>query len=373
MKKTTLQRLIRTFLLIFCSFSLASCELSVATSTPQKGVERQVSVQTCRLNLQLFVRQGTNLNYSVLGKVDFSSQRSGGSLSGHLLEESGVNHPIYFSSTGPDIHFILELEKGRVFGVGMMDNSARDCLGSGGGTLSGPVLGDLGDWRGEWVPTTISKTITEIPRTPYQEPAPSWSLPNPPSFVLILLGIFVLFIAFKFFQVIAPFKYMNARKGLNPTLRRVEHNPGTESRVGREPVAEYQVVYTAADHVFDLSFEIEKASQYLGDFGVLVAKTLDEKLGQTVALEMWLFDMQGSQTTTKILVSDFCYHDEALRSELEKKGDAVLLQPEEIITLETSALTAKAKILQVEYENSPQPQRVFKTVVMKIRVWTNVP
>jgi hypothetical protein len=172
--------------------------------------------------------------------------------------------------------------------------------------------------------------------------------------------------------LLMPFKKARWPKGKasNSTLHRTDLGARPKAGAGAEPLAEYLATYTADDKLFDLSFQIEKSADYLGECGLSVAKTTGTPSNQATALEIWLFDARSSQTLSKILMSEFCYSQETLREELEKKGQTMPIRLEEIVTLETSELIAKARIEQVEYEvNDPHPKNAFKTVVIKIRVW----
>jgi len=82
-----------------------------------------------------------------------------------FVEENGLAHPSSFSFDGQAVHFMVDTEEGPIFATGIMESNLVTCSGSGGGTLSGPLVGDLGDWRGEWAATAIP--------TPLVQPSPS--------------------------------------------------------------------------------------------------------------------------------------------------------------------------------------------------------
>jgi len=353
---------IRFFLIIICVILLPSCTRKASPS----------STATCKLNLNILIHRESNIDYTISGQVMFGNS-TWNSFEGDFIEENGASHPISFYFDGPAIHFILVNAQGRIFGMGMMESSLTTCFGSGGGTLSGPAQGDLGDWRGEWV-----QDKKEIPELQEEQDSLPWDtlryLCN--GFPFAAIGLLVAYLLFRMF---APYKLQtlfskglsSTRKTSNTSLRKVNQDPKQKSGASRRPIAEYLATYTINDNLFDLSFEVENSGQYLGDCGVTVAKTSSIQPGQVAALEFWLFDMHDPKTTAaKILVSDFCYNQEDLRSELEQKGSVVLIQPEEIIELATKGLIAKAKVLQVEYDSdSPKPNSVFKKVVIRIGVW----
>lgn len=353
---------IRFFLIITCVILLASCTRSAAPS----------STATCKLNLNILIHQESNIDYAISGLVMFGNS-TWSSFKGDFIEENGISHPISFYFDGLAIHFILENAQGRIFGTGMMESSLASCFGSGGGTLSGPAQGDLGDWRGEWV-----QDKKEIPEPQEEQDSLQWDTLRYLciGFPFAAIGLLV---AYLLFRVFAPYKLQtlfskglsSTRKTSDTSLRKVNQDSKQKSGGSRRPIAEYLVTYTTDDKLFDLSFEIEKSAQYLGDCGVTVAKTPSTLPGQVAALEFWLFDVQDPKTTAaKILMSDFCYSQQDLRSELEQKGSVVLIQPEEIIELTTKGLIARAKVLQVEYDSdSSSPNSIFKKVVIRIGVW----
>ena len=171
--------------------------------------------------------------------------------------------------------------------------------------------------------------------------------------------------------ILRPFKSRLAKsKHSSAALQKTR--PDTRQRTGKdgEPLAEYTATYSAEDTLFDLSFEIEKSTNYLGECGVTVAQKPGTDPTQATALEIWLFDARDTQTVSKILMSDFCYNDERLRSELEIKGQGLLIHPGKMIELETGELRAETSVLQVEYEiDAAIPKGVFKRVVIRITVW----
>jgi hypothetical protein len=132
---------IRFLLLSIFVLLLTSC--TRAASTPNAAT-------ICKMNLEITVRQGTNAQYRISGQVRFESS-TWANFEGKLAQSNGKSVPISFSFDGKAIHFLLQSDRGRIFGTGMMDSSLANCTGSGGGTLSGPIFGDTGDWRGSWI------------------------------------------------------------------------------------------------------------------------------------------------------------------------------------------------------------------------------
>lgn len=349
------------------------------------------TITHCTLNLQIFVRQGHNVNYNILGQIAFKNANYVSSdWKGNFVKEDGLSFPVYVHFDGPAIYFIIDTvsaEQGRVFGTGIMDSDLDTCTGNGGGTISGPAADDLGNWRGKWTreTTVISEentptaSIIDTPVVPDTSDIPqthTYYAPFPWSTLICLaapFGILLLFIALRFTWLQTP-HYTTAklrkRNVHNLSLQKVYNKTNAEMAGSNKPVVEYLATYTNTDKLFDITFQIEEATQYLGECGVLIAKTLDEKLTKATALEIWAFDGKNAQTTSRILMSHFCNHEEILRTEMQQKGEALLIQPGETITMQTEKLKISAKILEIEYmADTTYPRSVFKKVVMQIDVW----
>ena len=179
---------IKSLLITSCMFLLGACYRS---ATP-------VVTRTCELNLQLSVHQGFSAGRTMTGQVDFGSD-VWSSFERDFVEASGQSHPGSFSISGRAIHFIIELEQGPVFATGVMESNLSTCSGSGGGTLSGPLVGDLGDWRGEWIATALP--------APSEQPSTiSQSSVLPIFFSSSPVIVFWLFIAVILFYFLALYK-----------------------------------------------------------------------------------------------------------------------------------------------------------------------
>jgi hypothetical protein len=133
-------------------------------------------------------------------------------------------------------------------------------------------------------------------------------------------------------------------------------------RVG-EPLGRFVASYTLGQDSYDQSFSIESpASQFLGECGMGISEIVN--VGPPVnitAFEVWLFDKNDIRTVTKVLMSKYAYHDDALRAKLAPKGEAVLVEPGEAIVLETASLRVDAEISEMEYGNATAPPQSYFT------------
>lgn len=338
-------------LLAMCfSFLLVACQQSAGTPTAR-------SSRSCQLKLSITVHQGAHAKKTFQGTVDLKNSSS---VSASTLEGANSSDPISFYFDGPAMHFMLETNQGRVFGTGLMESGPSTCAGTGGGTQSGPAEGDLGDWRGEWVSTTTS--INTNP--PASEPQSSGSLTILTIIITSVLVILLLAaVAIWLFRPYKTGKKLSSSSKSGPIQKSDE-----KSRMGA--LVEYATTYTQDDEHFDLSFPVENASEYLGEYGVNIAKAFGVKSEKVIALEIWIFDKNGSQSASKILMSEFSYTNDALKTELGRKGEVVQVVAGETIQIETASLRLQAAIQEVEYDTSqPNPRTIFKKVVMKIGVW----
>ena len=87
---------------------------------------------------------------------------------------------------------------------------------------------------------------------------------------------------------------------------------------GRPPVVQFMTTYLHGDDLYDDTFSIETATgQFLGETGVAIAETIDEKEGKKVtAFEVWLFDKNDIRTVTKVVMSEYAFADDAIKMEI---------------------------------------------------------
>lgn len=149
----------------------------------------------------------------------------------------------------------------------------------------------------------------------------------------------------------------------------------TEADVDKEgepPLAQFVATYSLGDDYFDPSFSIEtEDGEFMGECGVGISETIGVgEPDKVTALEAWLFDKNDIRTVTKVLMSDYAFHDEALKEKLAPKGDPVLAQADKDVILETRVLRLRARIVDVEYGtgNLP-PDSFFERVTIELAAW----
>lgn len=138
------------------------------------------------------------------------------------------------------------------------------------------------------------------------------------------------------------------------------------------PLAQFVTSYSIGEDYYDQSYSIETGTgEFLGECGVGISEAIgigDPK--KVTAFEVWLFDKNDIRTVTKVLMSEHAFADEGIRTKLAPKGEAVLGQEGEVITLETASLRIMAKIIEMEYGQGELPPNSFVTrLTMELSAW----
>lgn len=140
----------------------------------------------------------------------------------------------------------------------------------------------------------------------------------------------------------------------------------------KPPVGQYMSTYILGDDLYDESFSIETTSgEFLGECGSGISETIgvgDPK--KVTATEVWLFDKNDIRTVTKVLMSRHAFNDEALRTKLAPKGEAVLAEPGLVTTLETQTLRVQVRIIDLQYGTGAMPpQSFFERITVELAAW----
>jgi len=138
------------------------------------------------------------------------------------------------------------------------------------------------------------------------------------------------------------------------------------------PLAQFVTTYRLGDDHYDPSFSIElESGEFMGECGVGISETIGVGAPNKVtAFEVWLFDKNDIRTVTKVLMSDYAFHDEALRTKLAPKGEPVLAEVGKDIILETKTLRVRAHVVETEYGmgNLP-PHSFFERLTIDLAAW----
>jgi hypothetical protein len=145
---------------------------------------------------------------------------------------------------------------------------------------------------------------------------------------------------------------------------------------GRKPLVQYPTTYELGDDRYDMSFSIDTSSgDFLGECGVGIGEIVGSGTPDKVtALEVWLFDKNDIRTLTKVLMSDFCFGDSALKAKLAPKGEAVQIKQGDSIELKTQALRVTARIVDLIYGEANAKDNIaansyFQKVEIELAAW----
>ncbi len=149
--------------------------------------------------------------------------------------------------------------------------------------------------------------------------------------------------------------------------------PGGEAGwEGEPPNAQFVTTYVLGDDHYDPSFSMElETGEFMGECGVAISETLGtDRPHKVTALEVWLFDKNDIRTVTKVLMSEYAFNDEALRTKLAPKGEPVLAEPGKDVILETKMLRLRARVVDVEYAQADlPPDSFFDKVTVELAAW----
>jgi hypothetical protein len=138
------------------------------------------------------------------------------------------------------------------------------------------------------------------------------------------------------------------------------------------PLTQYLTTYTLGDDHYDPSFSIElESGEFMGECGVGISETIGVGAPDKVAaFEIWLFDKNDIRTVTTVVMSEYAFHDEALRTKLAPKGEPLLADAGKDLTLETKMLRVRARIVEAEYGvGDMPPSSFFEKLTVDLAAW----
>ncbi len=228
--------------------------------------------------------------------------------------------------------------------------------------------------------------------------APGTRSPQPPGLIGELLGLIFAVVLFVILATVAIVLFSFALypivwkqwimgrirpKKVDESVQRIRDTKEAEAELKKKMAADVSVstlgtptmrrpsVFLKGRGSFDESYAIEDASEmFLGECGAGIAETIGPE-DDVSAIEIWLFDKEDFvRTLTKVFASEHAYNDPAVRSKLELRGEVYPARPGETLILETGALRLQAKVVEVLYDDGPNPPNsAFKKVAIDIAVW----
>jgi len=117
------------------------------------------------------------------------------------------------------------------------------------------------------------------------------------------------------------------------------------------PHMRFTARYSLGQDNYEESFSIESAAGgFFGECGVSAAERLGKETPDRVtAFDLWLFDVASRETITKVLLSDWGYKDDPLRTQLISRGGVILTEKGKVITLESQNLRVDIKVVDFGY------------------------
>jgi len=138
------------------------------------------------------------------------------------------------------------------------------------------------------------------------------------------------------------------------------------------PLAQFVTTYTLGDDHYDPSFSIElEDGEFMGECGVGISETIGVGAPNKVtACEVWLFDKNDIRTVTMVLMSEYAFHDEALRAKLASKGEPLLVEAGKELMLETKMLRVQVRVVEAAYgAGGLPPNSFFERLTIDLAAW----
>ena len=215
---------------------------------------------------------------------------------------------------------------------------------------------------------------------PGETEEPGGTTPSLTRFILPVCGG-TLFLGLLLVTVLVLRSRSQGNPGANPVAatEEVESEPTVQpfasqpEFAGDDSLATFRTIYNLGEDKYDDSFSIESPTgDFLGECGVGIGDLIGVGDPNKVsAFEVWLFDKNDIQTVTKVLMSNYSFHDDETRTRLSAKGDPVVAEPGGVISLQTASLEVEARIVDMIYGESALPsQSFFERLTIELRAWS---
>ena len=197
--------------------------------------------------------------------------------------------------------------------------------------------------------------------------APAAQAPVSPGVIGWLLPVLVVLLLIVLVALV--FLFLVRRRGAAAVARRGPPTAASEW-VGEEGGAllARRSTYQLGMDTFDESFSIEEGDgAFKGECGMGISEVMGEDTPRKVmAFEVWLFDKSDIRTITKVLLSDYAYNNEALRTKLSARGETILAQPGASVLLDTAALSVEASVDEMQYGEGDPAGSYFSTMTVSL-------
>lgn len=232
-----------------------------------------------------------------------------------------------------------------------------------------------GKRRLQYLAITIEVPV-ETP-TPAPEATPQPSTGGIASLVRTMLpicGVLVLLLLIVALIAVVVFRLLQRRSPRVPA-----EMPGEGVLAAEAPeeaaLGQFVTTYNFGDDGYDTSFNIETPGpdgEFYGACGVGFSEVVGEgSPDKIVAFEIWLFDktdLDNVQTVTKVLMSEFAYHNDVLRAKMRDRGDAILAENGQTVVIDAVGLQLSARIVDFMYGTDPSlpPDSYFETLTTEL-------
>jgi hypothetical protein len=143
-----------------------------------------------------------------------------------------------------------------------------------------------------------------------------------------------------------------------------------------QPVFHMFTTYVVGDELYNQFFEINSAEgTYIGQCGVEISDTIPvfEKPKRVRGIGVWLFSVKHNETTTAILMTPDGYNKEALREQLQKKGEPIMVEPNQVVEIETRALKMHVRVSEVKYgQGTSEEETYFNRLTLELAAWPKI-
>lgn len=142
---------------------------------------------------------------------------------------------------------------------------------------------------------------------------------------------------------------------------------------GRPPLKQWEGTYELGQGQdnYDEFFTIEtEDGDFLGESGIGIMDSVpNTSPKQVMSFDVGLFDKTDITTLSRVVMSEFAYNDDTLRAKVEgnPQAEAVLAEPGQKFSFETTALRVDAEIVEVEYGDAEK--KYFSKLTSKIEVF----
>ena len=192
--------------------------------------------------------------------------------------------------------------------------------------------------------------------------------------MLPICGVLVLLLLIVALIAIVVFRLLQRRSSRVPAEMPGEGLLAAEAPE-RAALGQFVTTYNFGDDGYDTSFNIETpgpGGEFYGACGVGFSEVVGEgSPDKIVAFEIWLFDktdLDNVQTVTKVLMSEFAYHNDLLRAKMRDRGEAILAEEGQTIVIDAVGLQLSARIVDFVCGTDPSlpPDSYFETLTTEL-------